>query len=189
MPIPPREIFFIFASACVAAFVIGGVVSVMRRARAGLPFRRPVAPGARYADTWISARSLRTRLNRFGGAKNCVWATVTADELWTGLHFPFNVLLPVAGGLERRVRGEDIVAVEDAALLPVRTRVVVRFRRSDGAVDSTELAVRDGAAFRQALAEIGAPPLLTPDGPSPRAPSGRGGPTPVPSARPTPSRS
>jgi hypothetical protein len=161
MAMSVREYYLIFTFACVAAVVVGAGVSAVRRVRAGKPLLRPVATSPRFSETWFSGRSLRTTYSRFLGARNCVWVTVTSDELWTGLHFPFN-LLAVNKGLEHRVRGADIVAVEGATLLPVFTRVVVRFRRGpDGGEDAIELAVRDRDAFRRALVAIGAPHAAT----------------------------
>lgn len=131
--------------------------SIVIRARRGKPLFRPQLAGVRFAEGWRSGRSHRNLLTRIGGARNCLWVAVTADELRVGPHFPFSLgFLPEVYGLEQCVRGGDLIAVDarGPSAWGFDGPVLVRFRRPDGGEETFEMSVRDAAGFRRALEAI-----------------------------------
>src|SRR3954462_10588090 len=112
-PLPPAAAgiprWFLGVWLAVAAWVVVVFVfSAVSRVRQGKPVFRPRLAAVRFAEGWRSGRSHRSLLTRLGGARNCLWVAVTADELRIGPHFQFSLAFLVEFyGLEPRVRGGD----------------------------------------------------------------------------------
>ncbi len=156
-----KEHFFLVYFICVG-WVIGlAILSVFFRKRKRKPIFRPEFPNSRFSERWRSGRSFKSVWTRLGGAKNCLWITVTDDELWLCPHFPFNLgFLPEMGGLECRIPGINILSVERKQTL-LGSTVLIRFRNANGIEEAFEVNVRDVEAFDRAIEEIRKPHVST----------------------------
>jgi hypothetical protein len=134
-------------------FVIA--LSVIYRLRKGKPILRPKSLTDRFSETWRSGSSHRNLLTRLGGARNCLWITVTDEEILVGLHFPFNLMfLPEIYGLEYRIRGSDVLSVDELSSFLLGKRMRVRFRSPARGEEIFEVAVKDVNGFRKAVEGI-----------------------------------
>lgn len=131
-------------------FVIA--ISIIYRVRKGKYILRPEFPNARFSETWRSGSSHRNLLTRLGGAHNCLWISVTDKELLVGPHFPFNLMfLPEIYGLEYRIRGLDILSVDELSSFFLGKRARVRFRSPQRGEETFEVTVKDLDGFRRAI--------------------------------------
>jgi len=135
------------------------LLSYFYRLGRGKPIFAPKPSGTRFRETWLSGRSLKNVLSRFGGARRCLWVIITGNELGVGAHFPFCLLfLPEIYGLDQQINANDILAVEQTHSLLFGPRVRIRFRRPDGGEESFEVEIRKMNDFFQALAALRANP-------------------------------
>jgi hypothetical protein len=143
---------------CVLIGLVGVLMlSVLYRALQGKPFVPPKVAAAQFYETWRSGRSNKTWLAQYAGFPNCLWIVVTQEYLMVGPHFPFMLLfLPEVFGMEYRIPGRNILAIEDrAALLP--QGVQIRFRHATGDEESFVMVVQAEDRFRQAVAALRGP--------------------------------
>jgi hypothetical protein len=148
-----KHFSFIYSLA-LAWVIVVAVASVLSRKRKGKLIFRPKFAQALFTDQWRSGRSFKSLLSRIGGARNCLWIAVADGELWVGLHFPFNLMfMPEWSGLEYRLRGIDILSVEQP-LSSGSGKVLIRYRNATGKEEAFEITVRNVEAFNRAIDEI-----------------------------------
>lgn len=99
-----------------------------------------------FEEKWTSGRSFKSLLTRFGGANNCLRATVTDDELWITLHFPF-IVFASNWDLDHRIEKIAITSITRR-----RKGVTVEFLMSDNQTRKIELRLRNPDTFLSALA-------------------------------------
>ena len=87
---------------------------------------------------------------------------VSDGELWVCLHFPFNLMfMPEWSGLEYRLRGIDILSVEQQPPSSRGGKVLIRCRNAAGTEERFEITVRDVEAFDLAIEKIRDQPVPT----------------------------
>jgi hypothetical protein len=92
-------------------WVVGvATLSAWRRHRRGLPVFRPRLAGSLFEDHWCSGgRGLMW-------AENCAWISLLPERLVTGVHFPFQLFLPLRwlawAGLDNQIDVRDIVSTD-----------------------------------------------------------------------------
>ena len=143
----------------VLTFVLLGFVgvlllSVSYRTVKNKPFTLPTIAVTQFYETWRSGWSNKTFLASYIGFPQCLWVVVTQDTLMIGPHFPCTLLfLPEVLGMEYRIPGRHILAIEDRATL--RTQgVQIRFRHATGEEESFVIVVEAASHFTQAVAVI-----------------------------------
>ena len=79
------------------------------------PLRRPTFPDAIYEENWRSAR------RGMVGFNGCVWVSLLPGRLVTGLHLPFNLLVPRSlarwVGADNDIPLADVVSMENEAFI------------------------------------------------------------------------
>lgn len=131
------------------------VASIFYRIRKGKPIFRPGIYNAIFSERWRSGRSLKNLFTRLGGAQNCLWVDVTEKELFVGLHFPFTLMfLPEIYGLEYRIAGPEIVAIDEHSSFLLGRRARVRFRTLSGGDEKFEVSLKDLDGFRRSIERL-----------------------------------
>lgn len=104
----------VFPFLFVAAFVwVFGCIAFMlwRHKARGVRFPNRNDVNVLFEERWASGRSYKSLFTRFGGASNCLRVTVTEDELWVTLRFPFSAMAAQLD-LEHRIPRDAITKIE-----------------------------------------------------------------------------
>lgn len=128
---------------------LSGIIaaSVISRRMTGRPIFYRQAPDTIYSEKWLSGSSTNFLL-QFGGARNCLWTTVTPQRIEIRPHFPFNLgFIAEVWGLEHEIGSEDLISLDDG----IFGSVVLVYRSSSGRVKKFRLHVRNRAEFIRAI--------------------------------------
>jgi hypothetical protein len=147
-------LFKMIAAATIACILVAAA-SVLYRLQKAKPIMMIDGRVFRFSETWCSGRSNRNALARLAIAKNFVWIAVTNSELHVSPHFPFSLMfLPEAFGLDHRVRGRQIMDVQQVSSRLLGDGVLVKYRHATGDEENLELWVTNILALKKALSEI-----------------------------------
>jgi len=134
----------------IAAWVIA---SVLYRLKAGKPLFPRAPQNSVFSEAWVSGRSLKNVLTRFGGARNCLLVYVAEQTLTVVPIFPFNLMfVPELLGLEMTVPARLIGIEQVDGLLGKRLRLSVKGQIQE----QVELSLRNPAGFQEAMAAVDA---------------------------------
>jgi len=104
--------YFIWLIPIWMLLVLGAFAMHWRRhKRYGVVFPQVSPDHIRFHEAGASGCSHKTTFTRFGGAARCLQVTVTDDEVWVRMGFPFNVLASQVD-LEHRIPRASIVSVQ-----------------------------------------------------------------------------
>jgi hypothetical protein len=138
------------AGLVLALIAVVAVTAVLRRRKRHKPIFPTVPKGARYAQRFVSGRSLRFWRTRLIGVPLCLTVYMIEDRLVITPTFPLTLtLLPEALRLEHVIRRRAIVRVSDKRGL-LGTKVIVEFRTDKD--EGFELRLRRPDVFMKALA-------------------------------------
>lgn len=124
------------------------LAGAIRRRSLGLAIGRPSFPSPLYEENWCTAGRGAV------GARGCAWVSLLPGHLVTGLHFPFNLGLPIRllrwAGLENDIPVADIVALNDETFFG-HQRLRLTYRTPAGEA-SFCLELRQPDKLREAIA-------------------------------------
>jgi hypothetical protein len=105
----------------------------------------------RFREGYVSGRSHKNLLTRFGGARNALVVTVLDQGLLVEPMAFFKWVTPMRfNDLEHYIPHADLLKVEPVPAFG-RDKLKIEFRAADGERHVMELALRHGAEFRAAL--------------------------------------
>ena len=106
-----------------------------------------------FEERWTSGSSHKSLFTRMGGANNCLRVTVTNDELWVTIHFPFSAFA-AQFDLDHPVRCDAITKIERTGKIVRVTflmencgeerTIVLRLRNADAFCNSLQFRAPEG---------------------------------------------
>jgi hypothetical protein len=125
--------------------------SVVYRIWRQKPIFATQAHGALFAETWTSGHSNRNIFTKLGGARNCLYVSVTPSEVQIQPHFPFTLMfLPELLGMELSITRSHIKSIEPKHGL-LRGGLLVSFWSEGEGARSIQLTLRKPQEFLNAI--------------------------------------
>ena len=141
----------LFALAVLGAF--GSIlVTIIRRAKRGVPIIPKPPDNALFLEKWASGRNLGSWRLKMGGASRCLFVALTRDRLITALQPPFSWFS--RPDLEHEIPVGHVIELTEAIGSWSGPSVRVRFRDPTGRVQAIELMLTNQQRFLEAWCSL-----------------------------------
>jgi hypothetical protein len=152
---PPDPLFWVLFSFCWGWVVFWMCVGAYRCYRHPRRFRKLDSSEIRFREGWTSGG--RRKGWFCASASGVLEVTVTKDEVWLRLYFPFNAFMSALDvlfglGLEERLPVQRIRDIRQEAHW-YGTVIVLDYVREDGGIQSVSLGLRKPEGFARAVAD------------------------------------